>query len=69
VAQHCEVGPKPRGPSEVTLAGTPGAILRLPPKPNEVTEAGTPFDWAAETLTITADNRTTRTTEAGFIRA
>jgi hypothetical protein len=69
VAQHGKLGPKPLGPSEVTLAGTPGAVLRLPPNPKEVTEAGTPFDWAAQTLAVAADNRTTMTTDAGFIRA
>jgi hypothetical protein len=34
--------PKPFGPSEVTLAATPGVIEVLPPKPKELTEAGTP---------------------------
>jgi hypothetical protein len=34
--------PKPFGPSEVTLAGTPGFLEVLPPKPKELTEAGTP---------------------------
>jgi hypothetical protein len=35
--------PKPFGPSDVTLARTPGLGLLLPPNPSEVTEAGTPL--------------------------
>jgi hypothetical protein len=43
--------PKPLGPREVTLAGTPGAELKCPPKPIDVTEAGTPLICAEERLT------------------
>jgi len=34
-------GAKPRGPSEVTLAGVP--LIARPPNPGEVTEAGVPL--------------------------
>jgi len=33
---------KPFGPIDVTLAGTPGVGLLVPPKPNEVTDGATP---------------------------
>jgi hypothetical protein len=47
--------PYPFGPSEVTLARTPGAGFMFPPNPKDVTEGATPFTCAAAT---TAANTT-----------
>src|SRR5579862_29189 len=56
--QNAWLLPKPLGPSDVTLARTPGVGLALPPKPKEVTDAGTPFTCAAETAARAKANRT-----------
>ena len=59
---------QPRGPSEVTLAGTPGAMPR-PGVPTEVTDAGTPCTCAATEAASSASAITTTARNADFMAA